>query len=413
MIRRSLYLERIHPFFDSPLIKVITGVRRCGKSVLLRQIRDELEAGGAAPEQLTFIDFDDYDNRNLLDPEALHAHVKARIEHAGKEERTYLLFDEIQNVSDFEVVVNSLNNRDGTSLFITGSNSKLLSGELATKLGGRTLSLHMMPFNFREFCEFEKGEADRSAAPASSPDDLLLRYLKWGGFPLVCAQSGDESKRVVLDNLYSSIVLRDIIQRNRISSAVTLENVLDYLIANSSATISGNGISAALSDSARKVSAPTVYDMLRSIEESYVISKVERFDIRGKKILSFEAKEYVCDLGLFQMRKNRVKDEWSCIVETAVFNELVSRGLHVYIGKTHRGEIDFIAEQGGKRCYIQATYLMPTEETRKREFGAFSAISDNHPKYVISMDPITMSQEGIVHLRLVDFLSDESLLHLS
>lgn len=414
MIRRTMYLERIRPFFDSPLIKVIVGVRRCGKSVLLRQIRDELKADGATPEQLILIDFDDYDNRRLFNPDTLHKHVKALIKRIEKGGKAYLFFDEVQNVSDFEVVVNSLNNMDETSIFITGSNSKLLSGELATKLGGRTLSFRMMPFNFREFCKFANDEAHCGKdAHVRAPDELLGHYLKWGGFPLVSAQPDDESKRVVLDNLYSSIVLRDIIQRNRISSAITLENVLDYLIANSSATISGNNIAATLSDSARKVSAPTVYDMIRSIEESYVISRAERFDIRGKKVLSFEAKEYVCDLGFFQMRKNRIKDEWSCIVETAVFNELVSRGLHVYIGKTHRGEIDFIAEQSGKRCYIQAAYLLPTEETRRREFGAYSAISDNHPKYVISMDPIAMSHDGITHLRLIDFLSDESLLHLN
>ena len=411
MVPRTLYLERIRPFYDSPLIKVIVGVRRCGKSVLLQQIASE--QGREAPASLiVFIDFDDYANRHLLDPEQLHEHIISQIDkHPGQ--KAYLLFDEIQNVPDFELVINSLNNSSRASIFLTGSNSKLLSGELATKLGGRTLSFRMMPFNFREFLQFKEDELRPGVFSGHlDPDALLPLYLEWGGFPLVCAQDTDESRRVVLDNLYSSIVLRDIIQRSKVSSAVTLENVLDYLIANSSATISGNNIAASLSDSARKVSAPTVYDLLRSIEESYVVSKVDRFDIRGKKVLSFEAKEYVCDLGFFHVRKNRVKDEWNCILETVVFNELISRGMRVYIGKTYRGEIDFIAERDGKRCYIQVAYLMPTEETREREFGAYAAIQDNYPKYVISMDPITASRNGIVHLRLLDFLLDESLLTL-
>ena len=409
MIDRTIYLERLRPFYDSPLIKVIVGVRRCGKSVFLRQISSELQA--SHPDCfLIYIDFDDYENKHLLDPDALYRYI-ASLQDEHAEAKIYLLFDEIQNVRDFELVVNSLNAAENTSIFLTGSNSKLLSGELATKLGGRTLSFRMMPFNFREFLQFEEDQYRSENNTGNLDHDALLQiYLRWGGFPLVCAQSNDESKRVVLENLYSSIVLRDIIQRSKISSAVTLENVLDYLIANSSVAISGNHIAAALSDSVRKVSAPTVYDLIRSIEESYVMSKVERYDIRGKKILAFEAKEYVCDLGLFNLRKNRVKDEWNYILETAVFNELLSRGMQVYIGKTHHGEVDFIAERDGKRCYIQVAYLMPTEEIRKREFGAYEAIHDNYPKYVISMDPLTAHQDGITHIRLIDFLTDESLL---
>ena len=243
MVPRTLYLERIRPFYDSPLIKVIVGVRRCGKSVLLQQIASEL--GREAPASLiVFIDFDDYANRHLLDPEQLHEHIISQIDkHPGQ--KAYLLFDEIQNVPDFELVINSLNNSSRASIFLTGSNSKLLSGELATKLGGRTLSFRMMPFNFREFLQFKEDELRPGVFSGHlDPDALLPLYLEWGGFPLVCAQDTDESRRVVLDNLYSSIVLRDIIQRSKVSSAVTLENVLDYLIANSSATISGNNIAA-------------------------------------------------------------------------------------------------------------------------------------------------------------------------
>lgn len=413
MIQRTQYLERIRPFYDSELIKVIVGVRRCGKSVLLRQIADEIRATNedrSGRESLIFIDFDDYANRELTDPDKLYGHIKPML---SQDHKTYLLFDEIQNVRDFELVVNSFNTTDDVSIFLTGSNSKLLSGELATRLGGRTLSFHVMPFNFREFCRFKECQLHVDVETGHLDKRMLLdEFLTWGGFPLVCDQQMGESRRVVLDNLYNSIVLRDIIQRNKVSSAMTLENVLDYLIANSSSTVSGNNIAAELTDSARKVSAPTVYDLIRYIEESYVVGRVERYDIRGKKKLRFDAKEYVCDLGLFHLRKNRLKDEWSCITETVVHNELISRGLQVYVGKLHKSEIDFVVEHDGRRCYIQVAYLMATDETIEREFGALDAIKDSYPKYVISMDPLTHDRNGIRHLRLIDFLEDPDLLQL-
>ena len=413
MILRTQYLERIRPFYDSGLIKVITGVRRCGKSVLLKQIADEIRAehsDSVEPDALVFVDFDDYANRELTDPDKLYHYIKQQL---SDERKTYLLFDEIQNVRDFELVVNSLNTTDNVSIFLTGSNSKLLSGELATRLGGRTVSFHVMPFNFREFCCFKEDQLHSDVFEGRLDESMLLdEYLTWGGFPLTCEQDLAESRRVVLDNLYNSIVLRDIIQRNKISSATTLENVLDYLIANSSSTVSGNNIAAELTDSVRKVSAPTVYDLIRHIEEAYIAGRAERYDVRGKKKLRFEAKEYVCDLGLFHLRKNRVKDEWSCIVETAVYNELISRGMQVYVGKLHKSEIDFVVERDGCRCYVQAAYVMASEATIEREFGALEAIGDSYPKYVISMDPIAASRNGIVHMKLIDFLSDESLLRL-
>ena len=231
MILRTQYLERIRPFYDSELIKVITGVRRCGKSVLLKQIADEIRAehfDSAESDALVFVDFDDYANREFTDPDKLYRFIKPKL---SDKRKTYLLFDEIQNVCDFELVVNSFNTTDNVSIFLTGSNSKLLSGELATRLGGRTVSFHVMPFNFREFCCFKEGQLHSEAPEGHLDKSMLLdEYLTWGGFPLVCGQELAESRRVVLDNLYNSIVLRDIIQRNKISSATTLENVLDYLI---------------------------------------------------------------------------------------------------------------------------------------------------------------------------------------
>lgn len=406
MVKREMYLDRIRPFYDSPFVKVITGVRRCGKSTLLDQIASDLASGGIPESAITLISFEDYGNKSLLDPGELNAFIEHRI--AGIE-RPYILLDEVQRVKGFEEVVNSLQSKQAASIFITGSNSQILSGELASLLGGRTLSFQLMPFNFREYRRFAM---DELGMPADD-NKMLVDFLTWGGFPLACAEKSSRTREVVLENLYSSIVLRDIILRNKINSPATLESVLDYLIANSSTTVSGNNVAKALSDMNRMVSAPTVYDYIRAITESYVISKVPRYDIRGKKALRYEEKVYVCDLGFFRLKKNRVKDEMNYVVETAVYNELISRGLRVFVGKTMQGEIDFVVESGNKRCYVQAAYLIPDERVIDREFGAYDNVHDAYPKFVVSMDPLPMSRNGIEHLSLLDFLTKPSLLRFA
>ena len=195
--------------------------------------------------------------------------------------------------------------------------------------------------------------------------------------------------------------------RNKVASPVALEKVLEYLIANSSTTISGNGIASSLTEAGKSVSAPIVYDYLRYISDACVCDKVSRYDIRGKKVLSFEEKTYVCDLGFFHLKKNRVKDEYNYIIETMCYNELISRGYQVYIGKTYKGEVDFIATKGDEKIYVQAAYLLSDEKVVEREFGAYRDIADNYPKYVVSMDKITISRDGIKHLNLIDFCMGE------
>ena len=395
-VQRELYLARIRPFYDSELIKVITGVRRCGKSILLKQIRQELLDTGIELERITYLNFEDYELRALKNPDTFHAHMVGLLKPGMKH---YLLCDEIQNVKDFELVVNSLRSTSDVSIFLTGSNARLLSGELATHLGGRTISLKMMSFSFSEFCTFSELPPDKSS---------LNEYMKWGGFPLVCSAGTEEMKYAVLSNLYDSIVLKDIIMQSKVSSAHVLEKVVEYLLSTSSSTISGSSIVKALKADNVKVSEPTVYDYIRYCEDACIISKVERFDIRGKKILSFEQKVYAADLGLFQLKKNRVKGEYGALMETLVFNELVGRGYQVYIGKTQNGEIDFIAMKEGKKVYIQVAYVLDSAKTIDREFGAFREIEDNYPKYVITYDDWRHSEVyGIIHLPLLTFLTDE------
>lgn len=402
MVIRELYLRRIRPFYDSEFVKVITGIRRSGKSTLMQQIVDEIRAKGIADDHIIVINFEMYRYRKLMAPDALNDYVEERLTGSGK---YYLFFDEIQNVTDFELVINSFRAGHDVSIFLTGSTSKLLSGELSSHLGGRTLSFRVMPFTFHEVEQLlaEKGkQVDRT--------QLLQDYIQWGGFPLVWSVDGEEERAFILSNLYDSIVLKDIVLRNQIKSPVILEKILTYVIANTSTQFSGNRIAGVLTSQALKVSAPVVNAYLKSIVDACVVDQVERYDIRGSKVLAYEAKLYVCDLGFFHLKKNRVKDEYNFIVETLVYNELIARGYHVYVGKTQKGEIDFVVTKNGQRFYIQATYLMESAETREREFDAYANVRDAYPKYVISMDSITQDENGVRHLGLLEFLTDESLI---
>ena len=400
MVIRESCLSQIRPFYRSEMIKVITGVRRSGKSTLLRQIIEELVQSGISNDRILYVNFEDYAYRSLCDPDALYAYIEEKTNGKGT---WYLLFDEIQNVDHFERVVNSFRATKDVSIFLTGSNSRLLSGELATVLSGRTLSFRVMPFNFREFIQFRSEQSDTRTS-----EELLDVYLTWGGFPLVCREDDDRNKEVILSNIYDSVVLKDVIMRNRITSPAALERVLAYVIGNSSVTISGNSIAAALSDKNQKVSSPTVYDFIKYIEDACICDKVARYDIRGKKALAFQEKIYVCDPGFYRLKKNRIKSEYGHLIETICYNDLISKGYKVFIGKTLTGEVDFIAERGAEKFYLQVAYLLSDEHIIDREFGAFSEIPDHYPKYVVSRDRTTLTRDGIIHKNLVDFLlSDE------
>ncbi len=396
MVKRERYLQRIRPFYDSEMVKVITGIRRCGKSTLMQQIIAEIQQRNVADDHIIYINFENCKFRKISNPDALYEYVENKI----KDNKKYYLFiDEIQNVPEFELVINSFRATHNISIFITGSNSKLLSGELATHLSGRTLSFRIMPFCFKEFAAFyeEKGEHIPS-------EQLLDSYMLWGGFPLTCKEENDSEKEVLLSNIYDSVVLKDVVMRNKIASVTALDRVLEYVIANSSLTISGNTIASSLKADDINVSVPTVYDYLKYISDACICDKVPRYDIRGKKVLSFEEKIYVCDLGFFHLKKNRSKEEYGHIVETICYNELISRGYQVYVGKTYKSEVDFIAQRGTEKFYLQAAYLLNNDETVEREFGAYRSIEDNYPKYVISTDRIPMSRDGIIHKNLCNWL---------
>jgi len=396
MVKREMYLERIRPFYNSEMVKVITGIRCCGKSTIMKQMIQELKDRDISDNKIIYMNFEDYKYRKICNADSLYEYIEKEISEEGK---YYVFFDEIQNVNEFELVINSFRSTHDVSIFITGSNSKLLSGELATHLSGRTISFRIMPFTYSEYCECQ-AEIQRD----KTREELLDEYMKWGGFPLVCKEEEESSKEIILSNIYDSAVLKDIIMRNKVASPVALEKVLEYVVANSSTTVSGNAIASSLTDENQSVSAPTVYDYLKYIVDACICDKVSRYDIRGKKILAYEEKTYVCDLGFFHIKKNKVKDEYNYMVETICYNELIARGYQVYIGKTYRGEVDFIAQKGEEKFYVQAAYLLSDENVVEREFGAYKNINDNYPKYVITSDRVTLTRDGIIHKNLIDFL---------
>ena len=399
MIKRETYLRQIRGFYNKDLIKVITGIRRCGKSVLIMQIMEELKEQGIEEGQILYINFEDYDYSFIQTGMDLHNYVKEHIE-PGR--RYYLFFDEIQTVPDFERVINSLKVKYDTSIFITGSNGKLLSGELATFLSGRYVSFRMMPFTFREMCDLKQ------IKPEDITDEILLDYMTWGGLPQRFQMENEEQTKTFLRDVYDAIVLKDIVQRAGIKDIELFNRIIEYLVCNPSQTFSAAAISDYFLSMNRKVSKETIYNYLDHIASSLIMSKASRYDIRGKRILTKMDKYYLTDMGLGRIRNSGFKLEMGALLENVVYNELMVRGYDVYVGKTRNGEIDFVAVKGAEKEYYQIAYYLTDQSVIDREFGAYQQVTDNYPKYVLSMDKMDFSREGIIHQNVIRFLSDST-----
>ncbi|MBP3592995.1 MAG: ATP-binding protein [Lachnospiraceae bacterium] len=397
MIKREHYLARIRKFYHMDLIKVITGIRRCGKSVLLQQIMEELKKEGIEEEQIIYINFEDYDFSFIRTGDIFHEYIKKQIK---TEKKYYLFFDEIQVVPEFERVINSLRMKYGASIFITGSNGKLLSGELATFLSGRTVSFSIYPFTFREMCQLKM--IDKEGREAALHD-----YLVWGGLPQRFIMTDEEQTKTFLRDVYDTIILRDIVQRAGIKDIELFNRILEYLVCNPSQTFSITSIVNYFLSIDRKVSKETIYNYLEHIVASLVMTKATRYDIRGKRVLTKMDKYYLTDMGLGRIRNSGFKLEMGALLENVVYNELLVRGYEVYVGKTRTGEIDFIAVKGQQKKYYQVTYHLYDEAVIEREFGAFKEVGDNFPKYVLSMDKMDFSRDGIIHKNVIDFLLED------
>ncbi len=397
-IVREQYLSRIRGFYQSDLIKVITGIRRSGKSVILTQIMDELREQGVDEAHIIYINFEDYDYSYIKTGQDLHDYVKSKIKKGAK---TYLFFDEIQTVDDFERAINSLRVKYDTSIFITGSNGKLLSGELATYLSGRTVSFRVYPLSFSEVCEI------RGIEKAAVTDQDLIDYMTWGGLPQRFQMENEEQTKTFLRDVFDSIVLRDIVQRNGLKDVDLFNRIMEYLVCTPSQTFSIASICDYFLSTNRKVSRETVYNYLEYITTSLIMEKATRYDIRGKRILTKMDKYYLTDLGLGRIRNPGFKPEMGALLENVVYNELRVRGCDVYVGKTKNGEIDFAAVNGQQIEYYQVAYYLYDEAVLEREFGAFREVKDNYPKYVLSCDKADLSRNGVTHRNVIDFLLDK------
>lgn len=395
MIKRELYLEKLRNSYDSELIKVIMGMRRCGKSVLLGQIIEELKERGIKEDHIIYINFEDYDYLEYTEPKKFNEYVKSKIK---DKEKYYLFFDEIQNVQDFERVINSFRATMNVSIFITGSNSKLLSGELATHLTGRFISIKMMPFTYAEFLELKKSKNEEIT------EDTFNEFVEWGGMPLIYNTTNELERKIYLRDLYSAIILKDIVERNKIKDISLLNKIIQFMMENIGGIISSNSIAGYLKNDKVNTSVDTVMNYVECITASSIFNKVNRYDIRGKNVMATLEKYYLTDLGLLMLKSSPIEKKIGGRLENIVYNELIARGYEVYIGKTDRGEVDFVVDKLGDREYIQVADYLSSNEVMKREFGAFKQVDDNFPKYVITMDKINYSQNGIIHMNIEDFL---------
>lgn len=404
MILRPGYLEEIKPFINKPQIKIITGIRRSGKSTVLRLLKEELFAKGIKQEQIIAINFESFTYSELLEAPKLYQFIKAEIK---TNQKYYLLLDEIQEVKEWEKAVNSFLVDFDVDIYLTGSNSHLLSSELATYLAGRYVEIPVYTLSYKEFLDFREHYFSKE----ENSENLFLLYLRKGGFPVIhTANYPEDSAYKVVYDIYSSVILRDTLQRYKIRDVELLERVIKYAFDNIGNTFSGKNVADYFKSQQRKVDVNTVYNYLNALEGAFILYRVPRYDIKGKEILKTQEKFYVSDISLIYATMGNRDRMIAGILENMVFLELKRRGYKVYIGKLDSNEIDFVAEKKGNKVYIQVAYKLENEQTVNREFGNLLAVDDQYPKYVVTMDEFWKdSIEGVKHLYISDFLLTENL----
>ncbi len=392
-IYREEYMKKLENYKDKKIIKVLTGMRRSGKSTILNEFRKELVKSGIPEKNIISINFDDNDNKELLDEQKLHDFI---IKNTNKKVKNYVFLDEIQNVNGFEKCVDSLFLRDYLDIYITGSNSYMLSGELATFLTGRYIQIHVLPLSFKEYLSYY-GENDELKK--------YNEYVMYGGFPYLINLEKSNQKLDYLDSIYNTVIMKDVINRKKVNDVLILESICRFLFDNIGSNISTKKISDTLASSGRKNSVHTIEEYLNSLLESYILYKVNRFDIKGKQLLKTQEKYYLSDLGLrtYLLGKNYTKD-FGHILENVIFLELKRRGYRIYIGKNDLNEIDFVVETEDDYIYIQVALSVREEQTLKRELRPLETISDHYRKYLITLDYDTNNYNGIKQISAIDFL---------
>lgn len=399
MIKREMYMKRIRPFIGNDLIKVMTGIRRAGKSVMLELIQEELIASGIDADNFICINFEDLRNVHLLNAMALHEEILKRAEQLkGK---VYLFFDEIQEAEDWEKCINSFRVSLDCDIYITGSNAQLLSGELATYLGGRYVEFVIYPFSFLEFLELY-----HTVNSTASVQECFQKYLLVGGMPYLSnIRYEEEPSKQYLSDVFNSVQLKDIVKRNKVRDVDLLERIIAYVMANVGTTFSASSLVKFLKNEHRTTSTDTVLNYIKYCCDSYLFYQVKREDLQGKQILTTNEKYYIADHGIREAVFGGNMRDINLVLENIVYMELVRRGYKVTVGKTGTKEIDFVCDKRGEKVYVQVAYLLADESTVNREFGVYDTIRDNFPKYVVTMDEIDMSRNGIKHRNIRDFLT--------
>ena len=407
MIQRKEYLDLLKKWKDDQVIKVITGIRRCGKSTLLALYQDYLRSQGVADDQIIYVNFEELEYEDLLDYKALYSYIKSRL---LSEKTTYIFLDEIQQVVNFQKAVDSLYVKQNVDIYITGSNAYLLSGELATLLSGRYVEINMLPLSFAEFCEI-KGGADK--------DTLLAEYMKNGGLPYVAKLSGEAEKvDMYLEGIYNTIIVKDIEERQKrketdpnkrkVNDIALLKNISKFLASSVGSPVSMKSIADYITSGGRSISQATVSDYVDALVEPYIFYPAERYDVLGKQLLKMNQKMYIVDLGIRRHLLPRKRYDLGFSLENVVYLELLRRGYEVNIGKVGATEIDFIARKGDSVLYFQVTASMVEETTFEREMAPLKAINDNYPKTIITLDRYTLGNyEGIQVVNAIDWLLDK------
>ena len=401
MIKRESYMKRIRPFFGNDLVKVLIGLHRSGKSVMLDLIKEELCASGVSSSQFISINFENMRNAHLCTAVALHDEIIRRASEI--KDKVYLFFDEIQEVDAWEKCINSFRVELDCDIYITGSNAKLLSGELATYLAGRYVEFVIYPFSFAEFIELY-----RTIFPNADIRQCFSKYLRAGGMPYLSNLRYDETaSRQYLRDLFNSVELKDIVKRNNIRDVDMLERIIAYVTSNIGTTFSSTANSKYLKSEGRSVSPETVLSYIKACTDAFLFYQVKRQDLQGKKILTVNEKYYVADHGIREAVFGGNMKDINLVMENIVYMELLRRGYTVTVGKTGDKEIDFVCEDQGNKLYIQVAYLLASTDIIERKFGVYDRVRENFPKYVITLDEFDMSRNGIKHRNIRDFLLQE------
>ncbi len=398
MIKREKYLQKIRTFYDEKsLIKILYGLRRSGKSVILTQIIDELKEQNVKDDHIIYINFESLDFSEIENAKDLDKYIKS----LAKDNKTYYIFlDEIQKVNNFEKGINSLRITNQFSIFITGSNSKMTFMELSTDLSGRYVSFKINPLSFKEIVELTKTKKDNY-------ENLLHDIFEWGTLPQRFSFENNEAKRNYISDVYDSILLKDVVERLNIKDVTTFNKILQYILEIEGKEFSANNVLEYLKKVYKEISSETLYNHLEALCGTFIMNKIYRYDIEGKAVLKTLNKYYASDLGVKKIKTNNKEINYSSSLENLVYNDLIIKGYEVYIGKTKKGEIDFVAVKNKDIKYIQVCYNLSSEKTIDREFGAYKDINDNHPKYVISLDKENFSRNGIKHINAIDFLMSD------